>query len=42
MEEPVETRLPYRTPSASLGKCLLGSLDDVAEALAMGEGEAFR
>ncbi len=42
MEEPVATRLPYRTPSASLGGCFLGSLDDVAEALAMGEGEAFR
>lgn len=32
----------YRTPSASLGRCLIGSLDDVAEALALAEGEDFR
>jgi hypothetical protein len=42
MEEPQATRAPYQTPSAFLGKCLIGSLDDVAEALAMGEGDAFR
>ena len=42
MEAPVTSRAPYRTPSTSLGKCLIGSLDDVAEALAMGEGEDFR
>lgn len=33
---------PYRTPAVSLGRCLVGSLDDAAEALAAGEGEAFR
>jgi hypothetical protein len=32
----------YRTPSSSLGRCLLGSLDDVAEVLAVAEGESFR
>ena len=32
---------PYRTPSSSLGRCLVGSLDDVAEALAVAEGEDF-
>lgn len=32
----------YRTPAVSLGRCLLGSIDDVAEALALAEGEAFR
>ena len=42
MEAPAISRTPYRTPSTSLGKCLIGSLDDVAEALAMGEGEDFR
>jgi hypothetical protein len=25
-----------------LGRCLLGSLDDIAEALAFAEGEAFQ
>ena len=33
---------PYHTSSVSLGRCLIGSLDDVAEALAVAEGEAFR
>ena len=42
MEEPEATRVPYQTPSGNLGKCLIGSLDDVSEALSMGEGEAFR
>lgn len=35
-------RRPYRTGGVSLGRCLVGSLDDVAEALAVAEGEAFR
>ncbi len=42
MEEPKATRAPYQTPSDDLGKCLIGSLDDAAEALALGEGDAFR
>jgi hypothetical protein len=42
MEEPEPKIPPYRTPSTSLGKCLVGSVDDVAEALAVGEGEDFR
>jgi hypothetical protein len=42
MEEPEATRAPYQTPSDDLGKCLIGSLDDVAESLAYGEGDAFR
>lgn len=32
---------PYRTPSVSLGRCLQGSLDDVAEVLAVAEGKDF-
>jgi len=39
---PEPARTPYRTPSASLGRCLLASLDDVAEVLAVTEGESFR
>jgi hypothetical protein len=35
-------RQSYRTPSVSLGRCLLGSIDDVSEALALAEGESFR
>ena len=32
----------YRTTVVSLGTCLPGNLDDVAEALAIAEGEKFR
>ena len=32
----------YSTPTVDLGRCLVGSLDDVAEALAVAEGEGFR
>jgi hypothetical protein len=35
-------RAAYATPTVDLGKCLVGSLDDVGEALALGEGDAFR
>jgi hypothetical protein len=30
------------TEAMSLGQCLIGDLDNVAEALAVAEGEAFR
>ncbi len=33
---------PYRTRGVTLGPCLIGNLDDVAESLAVGEGEDFR
>lgn len=39
---PPPRRRPPRTRSVSLGRCLVGSIDDVAEALAVAEGEAFR
>jgi predicted transcriptional regulator len=32
----------FVTGTASLGSCLVGSLDDVSEALARAEGESFR
>ena len=35
-------RREYRTRGRDLGQCLIGSLDDVAEALAIAEGEDFR
>ena len=37
--KPTET---YHTKSVSLGRCLLGSLDDISEAIALTEGEDFR
>jgi hypothetical protein len=42
LAQPPEAGPPYRTPSTSLGGCLVGGLDDVADALALGEGEGFR
>jgi len=39
---PPRRRKPYRTPAVSLGRCLAGNLDDVAEVLAVAEGEAFK
>jgi len=32
-------RKRYRTPAVRLGRCLTGSLDDVAEVLAVAEGD---
>jgi hypothetical protein len=42
MAMPPEDRPPYRTPSVSLGTCLVGRIDDVAHVLAVAEGESFR
>jgi len=36
---PRRRKKPYRTPTASLGRCLVESLDDVAGVLAVAEGE---
>ena len=41
MAAPPTQAVPYRTPAADLGPCLTGSLDDVAEVLAVAEGEGF-
>ena len=32
----------YRTRAVSLGRCLLGNVDDVAEVLAVAEGDSFK
>ena len=37
---PPGKRSRYETPSVDLGRCLVGSVDDVAEALATAEGES--
>ena len=36
------SHVPFQTNSVSLGQCLVGSIDDVAEVLAVVEGEDFR
>lgn len=35
-------RATYRTPAVSVGRILIGDVDDVAEALASAEGESYR
>ena len=41
--EEVEKAAPtYRSKPVNLGRCLVGSLDCVAEALAFAEGEGFK
>ncbi|MEW6300434.1 MAG: CopG family transcriptional regulator [Thermodesulfobacteriota bacterium] len=42
MTAPPRKRVPFHTESMDLGHCLLGNVDNVAEVLAMAEGEAFR
>jgi hypothetical protein len=42
VEPPRRRRPGFRTQPISLGRCLVGNLDNVAEVLALVEGEAFR
>ncbi len=42
MDRPAEPRTAYVLRTVNLGECLVPNLDSVAEALAHGEGEAFR
>lgn len=35
-------RKPFRTKTVSLGRCLIGNVDNVAEALAIAEGEDYK
>jgi hypothetical protein len=42
MTEPPRKREPFRTRAADLGELKIGSIDNVAEALAIAEGEGFR
>lgn len=42
MSNPDDRPIHYRTPPVDLGRCRMGRLDDVAEALVVVEGERFR
>jgi hypothetical protein len=39
---PRAARRTYRTRPLRLGRCLIGSIDDIAEVLAIGEGEGHK
>jgi hypothetical protein len=42
MSEERAPRVPFRTKSVSLGRCLIADFDNVAESLAAAEGEGFQ
>jgi hypothetical protein len=42
MTRPTRAREPVRTGSVDLGRLLIGSIDNINEALAIAEGEGFR
>jgi hypothetical protein len=42
LEAPRRMQRHFRTGSVNLGRCLVGNVDNVAEALAVAEGESFR
>lgn len=42
MGSPSRVRTHFRTQSADLGRCLIAELDNVADVLAVSEGEAFK
>ena len=39
---PPQPVAPYRTRTVALGRCLVGNVDDIAEVLAVAEGEDYR
>ena len=42
LASPPRRREPFRTSVVSLGGCRIGSIDNVAELLAVAEGDSFR
>ncbi len=42
IETPAPNPLPFETDSVSVGRCLIGNLDDIAEALELADGEFFK
>jgi hypothetical protein len=42
MSVPTKRRKPYRTPSVDLGQPRIPNIDNIAEVLAIIEGEAFK
>ena len=42
LDQPSAPRTRFRTKPRDLGKCLIGNVDNVAEVLAIAEGEDFK
>ena len=39
---PAPPRRPFRTRAVSLGRCLVGNVENISEVLAVAEGETFK
>ena len=42
MDRPSRSPAPFRTRTVDLGRCLMGAIDDIADVLAVADGESFR
>lgn len=42
LEAPKRARKAHKTKAVSLGGCLIGNIDDIADVLAVAEGDGFR
>lgn len=42
LAKPPRAKTCHQTRSVTLGRCLIGQIDDVSEALAVAEGDRFR
>lgn len=42
LSRPSPRRKRFRTRSVSVGRCLVGSIDNIAEVIAVAEGESYR
>jgi len=42
LAHPPRAQTPHATRSVALGRCLIGQIDDVSEALAVAEGDRYR
>lgn len=42
IQGPQPNRKPYVTPASDLGRCLVGNVDNIAEVIAVAEGEDHR
>ncbi len=42
MNKPRGTKQPFKTKSVSLGRCLVGNVDDISDILALANGDDFK
>ncbi len=42
MNKPRQAKQPFQTKSVSLGRCLVGNVDDISDILALADGDDFK